>query len=380
MISFWEQKSFGIYDHVVVGAGITGLSAAIELKQKFPNERILILERGYLPSGASTRNAGFACMGSATELLDDLKTMDEAEVFSLYKMRVDGLKKLRNRLGDKNISYVQHGSYELINEEDLGNLDKLAYLNNLLIDITKKPAFALANKINENGFSDQYVKAMIENTQEGELNTGEMMKSLTNFALQLGIEIKNGAEVVHFNDLNNRVEVLLRTSEINSENHTIQCRSLLFCTNAFIKQFFPDEDVQPGRGQVIVTNPIPGLAFKGVYHFDKGYYYFREIEGRILFGGGRNLDFETENTTEFGLNEKINNDLENKLRQIIIPYQDFSIDYRWSGIMAFGSTRFPIIKAFSENVFGAFRLGGMGVALGSEVGAKAAEMIEERMR
>ena len=51
---------------------------------------------------------------------------------------------------------------------------------------------------------------------------------------------------------------------------------------------------------MLITKPLENLHFRGTFHLDKGYYYFRNIDQRILFGGGRNLDFETEETTEFG--------------------------------------------------------------------------------
>ena len=54
---------------------------------------------------------------------------------------------------------------------------------------------------------------------------------------------------------------------------------------------------------MLITKPIKNLHIKGTFHLDKGYYYFRNIDDRILFGGGRNLDFKTEETTEFGQTE-----------------------------------------------------------------------------
>ena len=119
------------------------------------------------------------------------------------------------------------------------------------------------------------------------------------------------------------------------------------------------------------------MKIKGTFHFDKGYYYFREIDGRVLLGGGRNLDFKTEENTSFELNSLIQQALEEKLSQMIIPGIPFTIEQRWSGIMAFGPNKFPIIRQFSENVYGAFRLGGMGVALGSKVAEKLAQLIIE---
>jgi cation diffusion facilitator CzcD-associated flavoprotein CzcO len=78
-LSFWEKSLyFESLDFTIIGAGIVGLSTAIFLKEKFPRSKILILERGYLPSGASTKNAGFACFGSPTELYDDLSKISVA--------------------------------------------------------------------------------------------------------------------------------------------------------------------------------------------------------------------------------------------------------------------------------------------------------------
>src|SRR5690606_2341656 len=103
-------------------------------------------------------------------------------------------------------------------------------------------------------------------------------------------------------------------------------------------------------------------------------YYFREIDGRILIGGGRNLDFEAENTEVVSVTKMIQDNLELKLREIIIPGTAFEVEHRWAGIMAFGKNKQPIIRAFSRSVFGAFRFGGMGVALGSEAARQLAAL------
>ena len=90
MLSYWEQQSFLHYDHIVVGSGIVGLSTAIELKERFPGARVLVLVRGLLPTGASSRNAGFACMGSLTELLDDNQYASDAQIVELFDQRKKG--------------------------------------------------------------------------------------------------------------------------------------------------------------------------------------------------------------------------------------------------------------------------------------------------
>lgn len=388
MLSYWESQSFLTYDFIIIGSGITGLSTAIELKEKFSERSVLILERGLLPTGASTKNAGFACMGSVTELLDDLEHTEIEKVIELFKWRKTGLEILRRRLGDKNIDYKENGSFELISnaEEDAPN--KIEFLNKLLKDIFPHPIYKLSNdKIDKFGFSKKHVISLIETLGEGELNTGKMMKALIKKASQLGIEIKTGANVKEYTQLNNGVSVvvenvgIIENKKFNELNNSVQqlvfkASKLILCTNAFTPELLNNADVKPGRGQVLITNPIKNLKFKGTFHFDKGYYYFREVDGRILLGGGRNLDFEGESTTCFDLTNKIQDDLERKLREIIIPDVPFSIEQRWSGIMAFGKSKFPIIKQISNDVYGGFRLGGMGVALGSKVAKELVEILK----
>jgi gamma-glutamylputrescine oxidase len=91
--SFWEtQTFFSNINLVVVGSGIVGLSSAISYKIKHPKAKVVVLEMGVLPTGASTKNAGFACFGSVSELLADIKKTNEAIVLETVDLR---LKKTR---------------------------------------------------------------------------------------------------------------------------------------------------------------------------------------------------------------------------------------------------------------------------------------------
>ncbi len=377
-ISYWEAQSFSAYHHIVIGGGIVGMSVALELKDLYPKQDVLILERGLLPTGASTRNAGFACMGSPTELLDDLLTMSEDEVLQLFALRKNGLDRLRARLGDAAIDFRTEGSYELLSADELYAQDKLDYLNSLVQPITKGIAFKRVDDIISSfGFGATYTKGLIENCCEGSIDSGKMMRALTALCISKGIEIRTGAVVSTFEEQAQDVKVWVEDS-FRKTGMTYSCQTLSICTNAFSKALLPNEDIMPGRGQVLVTAPIPGLKFKGIYHFDKGFYYFRELHGSILFGGGRNKDINREATTEFDLNEDIQKDLEQKLQEIIIPGTPYKVANRWAGIMAFGNKKLPIVKAFGNRVFGAIRMGGMGVALAAEVALQLKSIIKER--
>jgi gamma-glutamylputrescine oxidase len=374
--SFWEKESFVHYQYIVIGAGIVGLHTAIALHKKHPQASILVLEKGLLPTGASTKNAGFACMGSATELLADLQHDSAENVLALFAMRQKGLADTRQLLGDAAIGYAENGSYELLSDDCTIDANQLDMLNQMLHPLLHKNAFTQNNSIiKQNKFDVNYFTAAITNNCEGELHTGQLVKALLKYATSCGVEVRTGIAVDGVEETNNEVHLMCHSNTQTEMKFTAQ--QIIVCTNAFTKTLLPDVDLQPGRGQVLITKPIANLPFKGIYHMQEGYYYFREINNRILFGGGRNLDFATEQTTSFAPNEIIINDLIEKLKLHILPNTAHAIDYTWSGIMAFGSSnKTPIIAKHSNRIFMAVRCGGMGVAIGGQMAKKVVELME----
>jgi len=367
-LSYWEIKSWlSNIDFCIVGSGIVGLNCALKLREHYPQAKIIILEKGVLPQGASTKNAGFACFGSLSEILDDLKSHTEEEVFQLVKKRADGSKLLRETIGDKQLNYQQLGGYELFLEKDIQLFQECIKhkdtINKLLKPIFKDDVFSLKDNI----FKFKNIKGdYIFNQFEGQIDTGNMMEALLKLAQSKGIKILNTISVESYSDDNNSVHVKTNYFEFSASK-------LYIATNGFASQLLKEE-VKPARAQVLITKPIKNLHIKGTFHFEKGYYYFRNVDDRILFGGGRNLDFKTEETSEFGENKIIQNNLESLLKTTILPNTDFEIEHRWTGIMGVAKQKKAIVKQLSNNVFCGVRLGGMGVAIGSLVGKELAEI------
>lgn len=370
MISFWEQQSFLRADVVIIGGGILGLSTACSIKERSPHAGVTVLERGILPTGASTKNAGFACFGSLTELLADERSLGNERMLTLVEKRWRGLQRLRSRLGDGPIDFQQHGGYELLTESELFALEHLGRVNDLLVPIFGKDTFSVTDKnIGEFGFNSRVVRSLVFTSLEGQIDTGKMMRALMQKAQSLGVMVHTGANVAAVHPQNNNVKI-----EIHAEKEIIGMAAgrVAVCTNAFLPKLFPGMNVVPGRGQVIATKPIDGLKFRGTFHFDHGFYYFRDFNRRIIFGGGRNRDFETEATDEFAPNEKILSDLKNKLSEVILPATPFEIESTWQGIMGFGETKIPFIEEVHPNLFAALGCNGMGIALSSLLGEELA--------
>ena len=371
-LSYWEHKSwFTNIDFAIIGSGIVGLSCALELRELHPEAKIVVFEKGMLPSGASTKNAGFACFGSMSEILQDLETHTPSEVVALISGRLNGLSTLRAVLTDQRIAYAQLGGYELFPETDSAVFDRcvknLDAINELLFPIFNANVFSVVDT--PFGFEKVAPKAIF-NKFEGQLDTGKMMTALLEKAASKGVLILNNAPVKDI--LQNGTSPVFTLGTL-----TVEAKNICIATNGFARELL-QEDVQPARAQVLITKPIKNLAIKGTFHLDCGYYYFRNIDDRILFGGARNLAFDAENTSKTGLTSKIQDKLEQLLKTTILPQTPFEIDTRWSGIMGVGSQKNPIIKKIYSSVYCGVRLGGMGVAIGSSIGKELAVLSSKK--
>lgn len=376
-LSFWEKNTFLSHiDAIIIGSGIVGLNAAISLKEKCPQWRVVVLERGVLPYGASTRNAGFACFGSISELLDDLQSRSTDEVLALVEKRWKGLQKLRSRLGDEKMGFEPWGGCEIFTAKEKALFESCAekvdfFNQNLAEIIGEKEIYRFSpEKIAQNGFAN--VEYLIENVAEGQIDTGKMMHNLLLLAREKGVEIMTGIGVSRIEEAENEAIVLCENG------WQMATKQVIVCTNGFARKLLPDLAVNPARNQVWITAPIENLRLKGTFHYEMGYFYFRNVGQRILLGGGRHLDKINENTVEFGQSEIIQHALNELLTNVIYPHQSVAIEMKWSGILGIGEEKKPIIEQISPHLHVAVRMGGMGVAIGSLVGEEVASLVADK--
>lgn len=375
-ISIWEKESFyAPKDVIIVGSGLVGLWSAYYLKKQNPRCTVAIVDRGIIPAGASTRNAGFACFGSVTELQEDFIKMGEDKTLELVSMRYQGLQRMRKILDEKLIDFELCGGYELIaadNDPGMEALEEqIATMNKKLKQAIKTShTFKLSDKkISEFGF--QHVAHLLENKLEGYLHSGKLCQALLQLVQSMGVIVFNGVEITHFEKIVDKM-VLYTKQQLR-----FTASKILVCTNAFAKELLPALDIIPARGQVLVTSTIHGLKLNGTFHYDEGYYYFRNIGNRVLLGGARNKAFEEERTTEMITTDTIQKELEHFLAHYILPGKEYAITDRWSGIMGMGSEKMPIMQEVSPQVYCAVRMSGMGVALAPVIGEKVAEMLKD---
>ncbi len=369
-LSIWEQESFyAPHDVIIVGAGLMGLWTAKELLERNASLRILILERNSTPLGASTRNAGFACFGSPTELMSDLATMGSKDMLELVEMRYKGIEKIKQHFSDEVIGFEHCGGYECINKDSRywpALDDRISQLNKLLKDITGQRSIFKYAGDQLPGLGLQNFDTLIENRTEAALHSGKLVQALTQLLLKKGVTILSGFAVKEWYKHPTHFEV------IGDQQASIKGTRLIFCTNAFSNTLLDTAMVEPGRGQIILTSPIDHLPMIGTFHFDEGYYYWRHLGKRILLGGGRNADFTGENTTDFNGSDLIRNTLASFLSKHLAPSLQYTIEHAWSGIMGFTKDKRPFTGYVKEGAYLAIACNGMGVALTPVIAEKVA--------
>ena len=372
-LSIWEKETWYTHqDILIVGAGLMGLWSALELKKRKPSLRITILERNTTPLGASTRNAGFACFGSPTELIHNADTMGTDAMLQIVEQRHKGIEKIKAHFTAEEIDFDPCGGYECVNRDYEGwdeLNDRIIWLNRSLQTITgKEQSFHRTDeKLSRQGLRG--FDALIENISEASLHSGRLVQSLTRKVLSSGVTILYGMDLQSWEKKNHQVLVT------TNQKQYLSATQLLFCTNAFTHTLLPDLHITPGRGQVVVTSPIEGLAMKGTFHFDEGFYYWRNLGNRLLLGGARNKAFEEEATLDLSGSDKIKEALILFLQEHLDPSYQYRIEHHWSGIMGFTNDKRPFLGEVSEGIFASIACNGMGVALTPVIAEDTAELL-----
>ena len=354
LLSFWEHKGWCQgRDYVVVGAGFVGLSAALECRRRFPDASITIVELSPLCGGGSTKNAGFACFGSPSELLDDWNNLGPEKTVELVSARYKGLRNLRKNYKDSQIGYEASGSIELFTSANPELESKVheffPTLNEALEGVFGCDAFEFI----ENAPGVLGATSIISSPLEGMLDSAKLYRAMLQRTLESGIDIINGV----------KIEEIVPEGEgyrLDFNFGYFEAREVLIAANAFASELLPNLDVEAQTNRVLVTQQLEDLEFSGSCHYDRGYVYLRRLENRLLIGGGRQWGE--------GGSEEVQQKLQEFLSKHIKGAQGAEIEYNWIGHLGVGSSRDPIVKTIKPGLHVGVRMGGMGVAIGTNIG------------
>lgn len=353
-------------DVCIVGAGYTGLIAAIHLAER--GLKVVVLEAERVGWGASGRNGGQIVTGYNKPHGTLANWVGEADARRLWDMGEEAkgiLSGLIDRFGidcDLRWGYVlaaykQRQMAELEDwrreVQDLG-YDKVRTLDRAAI--------------REAVTTDAYVGGVVDEGS-GQLHPLNYALGLARAAESLGVTIHEGSRVTA---LETGPSPWART-----EAATVRAQFLILAGNAYLGRLVPGlggtimpvatymiatEPLGPERAQAVIPSNLAVADVNFVLN-----YYRRSPDHRILFGGGVSYS---------GLDRP---DLKHALRRTMVglfpSLEDARIDHVWGGNVAITMNRTPHLGRVSPTTYFAHGYSGHGVALTAICGRILAEAV-----
>ena len=330
-------------DVLVVGAGFMGRWLAWFLG-KLPNPpHTLVIERDRFSYGASTRNAGFLTCGQASEMLADGREAGLDRVLETFLLRRKGIALVR-------------GQFPGLELDECGStdFDEVTPPLRELLPVLNSAAGEVVYSVRDARLGAE-VRPAVFNLADAGVHPVRLLRLLQDGA---GAEYAFGVNVLRIGDGT-------ATLAAPSGRHEVRYSRAFVCVNAFAGELDASSPVQPGRRQIIVTSAVQTQTDHTLGYLNRGYDYFRFVDGRLLLGGGRHRFKEAETTRELEGTQALRDYLQ-QLALRIVGHDNWRVEHHWAGIMGFmdgrhlgGSPRRKLDDT-TESVAG---FGGMGVAL-----------------
>lgn len=346
-ISYWLDQTTTAapktkhYDVIVVGGGIAGLSAAYWLQKEDPRLKIAILEKHQIGFGASGRNAGFITCGSTEHFIKLEKDFGLEKALEIWKFSEENRDLLLSHIiEDKaiDVDYRQTGSCTVApSSEHWKTYQATAKtMRQAGIDVLEVNAQDMEKDYGVTGF-----EGGIQFTGDGYIHPIKLLKRLQS---KLKSDIHENTEVFSFAEKSG-------VQQLRTNQGVFEAPKVVLTLNAYLPLVMKDFEklIKPGRGQILVTEPLPEFV-KGPCYLTKHLCYFRQLPtGHLLIGGFRNLAVEVENTYADETTPLIQNALYDFVRSHFKYGAQAKIAYQWSGIMGFSPDGQMLIGSLPQN-------------------------------
>ena len=319
---------------IVVGGGIAGITLAYTLAEQ--GAQVIVLEAGDIAGEASGRNAGFRLAAPAEPYSERIALWGREGARALLQIGRRTHQRIRQLVQALGIEcdYQQTGSLRITRtheeSEDLrGSLPELRHDGFPMREI---PVIEAVPARAASAFD-----AAFEVPEDGQLHPVRFLHGLAAEA------IKKGAKV-HAHSALESARWQNGTWEAQCNGRIVRSRTLVLTTNAFTIRLLPHLAplIAPRRGQMVATAPLGEMLISRPTYAHWGYHYWRQTpDTRLVMGGWRELDFDTECTFGNDTTPLIQKAIEDGARTLV--GREVTIEHRWSGIMGYSRDGRPLV-------------------------------------
>ena len=355
-------------DICVVGAGITGLSAALNLAER--GYKVAVLEANLIGWGASGRSGGQMIFGFGCDMSVIEKSAGKIAAKAMWDMSVEAIDILRQRVDQHQIQCdLQQGHlHAAIKPRQMWELEEWQGSLERQYDYASLSLWG-KQQVQSKMASERYIGGLYD-ANSGHIHPLNYTLGLAKAALDAGVSIYTASAVTK----------VTRKSKANI-CHTMQgqvtAEQVLFCGNAYMGKLVPEisskimpvgtyigatEPLGKARAQALINNNMAVADINFVLD------YFRmSADYRMLFGG------------RVGYSTLAPPNLANSMRQRMLgvfpQLADVNMAYSWGGNVAITMNRGPHFGRLGKDLYFAQGFSGHGIAATGLAGKLLAEAV-----
>jgi glycine/D-amino acid oxidase-like deaminating enzyme len=308
-----DMRQEGRVDVAIVGAGVTGCSAAYRLADA--GLRVRVHEARGIAEGASGRNGGFALGGGAARYDVARETYGAERAASYWRWTEEAIERMAELAGD---ALRPTGSYRLAGDEEEREGIRLEY------EALREDGFEAEWLDDVPGGAAGRFHGAISHPRDGSIQPARFVRRLAALATGAGAEIRE-------HDLVEDVEAL-------------DADRVLVATDGYGHGLVPElsDAIWPTRGQVIASEPLERVLYDRPHYARQGFDYWQQLsDGRILLGGFRDVSILDELTDVEETTPTIQASLESFLHEL--AGEDLQVTHRWAGIFGLTQDMLPLV-------------------------------------
>ena len=361
----------GTVDVAVVGAGLTGLSAALHLARK--GAEVAVFERETVAFGASGRNGGMATPGLAIGFRHAIARYGFPTASALFLTYDDAIDSVEKLVAEEGIDcdFARTGKMNLASKPD--HYDGLRKTQEVLAErLDYQTQLVPKTEMRSEIGSDHYHGAMIDPKGAG-LHVGKFTRGLAESAARLGVQIHEKAPVEDVVRLDGTRHT------VTTPRGSVTADQVLVATSGYTSRPFRWQQLRiaPVGSFIIVTEPLGKevcdqlLPNRRMASDSKNLlYYFRITpDHRLLFGGRARFAMSSKHS-----DEKSGRILQQAMISVFPQLAQARVDYCWGGLVDMSLDRM-VHAGQQDGLYYSLGYSGHGVQMATYMGRQMAEYI-----
>ena len=353
-------------DACILGAGITGLSTAIELAEA--GLSVVVLEAQRVGWGASGRSGGQAIFGFGCDQSKITQAVGLADSKRLFDWSLEGLKLIKQRCAQYGIDCDWRDMHAHVPIKPRHITELKNWQNNLAENFDYPLQLWDREQLQAVMPNQRYLGALVD-TNSGHLHPLKYTQGLARAALGLGVRIFEQSKVTQ----------LVRGDRptFKTAKGEVHCDFAVLAGNAYVHGIAPelDDKIMPVGTYIGATEPLGETRAKALIGNDMAVAdvnwaldYFRlSSDHRLLFGG--RASYSTLPPPD------LSGTLRRRMTRVFPALEGVKMDYVWGGYVDISLSRAPHWGRLGSNLYFAQGFSGHGIAATGLAGRVMAEAI-----